>query len=131
MYTRRPETAINSGGSRHSAGGGIKCFSVSHVYFFVGGGPKSVATLDGEPWPDWLLQLDPPLAIKGCLFYRSAFHSAKKLERMLKKHARLKANNADTCAQSITRRSTCLIERLPTDDHRTRFINLQIMSIVT
>ena len=29
------------------------CFPVSHVYFFVGGGPKSITKLDGgHAWPD-------------------------------------------------------------------------------
>ena|SRR6218665_1427463 len=47
-----------SDGSRHSARGttsakraNLICFSVSHVYFFIGGGPKSIAKLDGA-WPD-------------------------------------------------------------------------------
>lgn len=28
-------------------------------FFFVGGGPKFIAIMDGEPWPDG--SLDPPL----------------------------------------------------------------------
>jgi len=33
---------------------------VSYVYFFVEGGPKSIAKLVGCPWPDFSL-LDPPM----------------------------------------------------------------------
>ena len=56
---------VASGGSRYSAmgphyvvdpdiplGDNLICFTVSHIYFFVGGGPKSIAKLDGGPWPD-------------------------------------------------------------------------------
>jgi len=63
-----------SGGSRHSArephhgvdpdirlAGGANwiCFSVSHVYFFIGGVPKSISKLDGVHGQ--IFPLDPPL----------------------------------------------------------------------
>src|SRR6218665_2702634 len=69
------------GGSRDWACGVnlIKlCFPLSHVYFFVGGEPKSIDKLDGGLWPDlipldqslhgWCLEFDlrfktPPMAI--------------------------------------------------------------------
>jgi len=39
--------------------GNLICFPVSHVYSFIGGGPNSIAKLDGDPWPEF--PLDPPL----------------------------------------------------------------------
>src|SRR6218665_2087179 len=51
-YTRRFRVTCVS---RHSARGiNLICFPVSHVYFFGGGGTKSIAKLDGGPWPDFL-----------------------------------------------------------------------------
>jgi len=44
-------------------GGNLICFPVSRVYFFVGGGPKSLAKLDGGPWPDYPLGPPPVLLI--------------------------------------------------------------------
>src|SRR6218665_1012413 len=55
--------ATSCGGSRHSAKGGadLICFSVFHVYFFIGGGtPKSIAKLDGGHGR--MFPLDTPLS---------------------------------------------------------------------
>src|SRR6218665_447882 len=59
--TRRQVSAY--GGSRHLASIGnanLICFPVSHVYFFVGEGPMSIAKLDGGH--DRICPLDSPLA---------------------------------------------------------------------
>ena len=43
-------------------GANVICFPVSHAYFFVGRGPKSIAKLDRGPWPHFVPSPDPPLS---------------------------------------------------------------------
>src|SRR6218665_2166112 len=44
-----------TGGSRHLGGEGqFNMFRSILVYFFIGGGPKSLSKLEGGPWPDLL-----------------------------------------------------------------------------
>jgi len=53
----------NYDGSRHSASGAhLICFPISHVYFLVGGGLKSLAKLDGGGHGP-IFPLDPPLPL--------------------------------------------------------------------
>ena|SRR6218665_537359 len=56
-------TYMPTSGSRHSSrGANLICFPVTHIYFFVGAGPKFIAKLDwGGQWPNF-----PPPWIRHC-----------------------------------------------------------------
>lgn len=50
LYTlENPGIGFGGHRSRHLVGRNLISFLVSHLYFFAGGGTKSIAKLDGRP----------------------------------------------------------------------------------